>query len=138
MQVVVPDEPQPASTDGRLWQRLPRVRHQAVIRGSISLRGLALITIFIDHVPDNPLNLLTMRNFRFADAAELFVILAGISSMMAYGKHLEQEGFFRGIRQIALRCLRIYAFQIGLLLITLTIVQQWRANFGLKIDAGAP
>jgi len=102
------------------------------------LRGLALITIFIDHVPDNPLNLLTMRNFGFADAAELFVVLAGISSVMAYGKYLEREGLSSGIRRIARRCLRIYAFQIGLLLVTLTIVQQWRAYFGLKIVQLAP
>jgi hypothetical protein len=43
-----------------------------------------------------------------------------------------------GIRRIASRCLRIYAFQIGLLLVTLTIVQQWRAIFGLKIIQLAP
>ena len=132
-------KPQPDSTDR--WQTLATAPARKISSRDPRidfLRGLALITIFIDHVPDNPLNLLTMRNFGFADAAELFVILAGISSMMAYGKHLEQEGFYRGIRRIALRCLRIYAFQIGLLLITLTIVQQWRANFGLKIVQLAP
>jgi hypothetical protein len=53
---------------------------------------LALITIFIDHVPANPLNRLTMRNLGFADAAELFVILADASSTMAYGKCFEREG----------------------------------------------
>src|SRR3954465_855279 len=64
------------------------------------LRGMALITIFVDHVPANPLNLLTMRNFGFADAAELFVILAGISSMMAYGKSFEREGPQPGLWRI--------------------------------------
>jgi hypothetical protein len=41
------------------------------------LRGLALLFIFIDHIPDNGLAHFTLRNFGFADAAEVFVLLAG-------------------------------------------------------------
>jgi hypothetical protein len=102
------------------------------------LRGLALITIFIDHVPGNPLNQFTMRNFGFADAAELFVILAGISSMMAYGKYLKSESFTAGFRRIAQRCLRIYVCQILLLVATLALVQEWRVRFDLKPTQLAP
>src|SRR6266487_3160746 len=50
------------------------------------LRGLALLMIFVDHVPDNLLSLITLRNFGFSDAAEVFVLLAGFSSMLAYGR----------------------------------------------------
>jgi hypothetical protein len=96
------------------------------------LRGFALLTIFIDHVPDNPLNALTMRNFGFADAAELFVILAGVSSMTAYGRAIERDGARSGLRKVLLRCLRIYLFQLGLLLSTLAFVHAWRAHFGLE------
>ena len=96
------------------------------------LRGFALLTIFIDHVPDNPLNLLTMRNFGFSDAAELFVILAGVSSMIAYGKGFEREGARSGVRRVLMRCLRLWFFQVGLLLTTLAIVHVWRENFGLE------
>jgi hypothetical protein len=96
------------------------------------LRGFALVTIFVDHVPDNPLNALTMRNFGFADAAELFVILAGVSAMMAYGRAFERDGTAAGIRRVALRCLRIYLFQVGLLLTTLLFAHLWRENFGLE------
>ena len=31
-------------------------------------RGVALIVIFIDHVPGNPLSSWTLRNFSFCDA----------------------------------------------------------------------
>jgi hypothetical protein len=102
------------------------------------LRGFALITIFIDHVPANPLNLLTMRNFGFADAAELFVILAGVSSMMAYGKCFEREGTRSGLWRIAARCFRVYAFQIALLLATLAIVYEWRLHLGLQLVQLSP
>ena len=102
------------------------------------LRGLALVTIFIDHVPGNPLNQFTMRNFGFADAAELFVILAGISSMLAYGKHLKSESFTAGVRRIVERCFRIYACQILMLVVTLALVQEWRVHFDLKPVQLAP
>jgi hypothetical protein len=103
-----------------------------------ALRGLALITIFIDHVPANPLTFATMRNFGFADAAELFVILAGVSSMTAYGAAFERIGAGAGVRRVLARCLRLYVVQVGLLLTTLAIVHQWRAHLGLEpqtIDA---
>ena len=50
------------------------------------LRGVALMMIFADHLPGNPLSLITLRNFGFSDAAEVFVLLAGFSSMLAYGR----------------------------------------------------
>ncbi len=102
------------------------------------LRGVALLTIFIDHVPGNFLGTLTLRNMGFADAAELFVLLAGVSSMLAYGKLFERSGAGPGLRRVASRCLRIYLFQIGLLLATLAILQSWLPRFGLEPHSIAP
>lgn len=48
------------------------------------LRGLALITIFINHVPGNVLSNFTHTNFGFSDAAEVFVTLAGFAAAQAY------------------------------------------------------
>ena len=48
-------------------------------------RGLALLTIFIDHVPENIFQHVTQQNFGFSDAAELFVFLSGVSVALAYG-----------------------------------------------------
>jgi hypothetical protein len=42
------------------------------------LRGLSLLMIFCDHLPGNLLSKVTLHNFGFADAAEAFVLLAGI------------------------------------------------------------
>jgi hypothetical protein len=96
------------------------------------LRGAALLTIFIDHVPGNFLGTLTLRNFGFSDAAELFVLLAGFSSMLAYGRVFERAGTGQGLRRVGARCLRIYLFQVGLLLTTLATFQFWITNFGLE------
>jgi hypothetical protein len=40
-------------------------------------RGLALWFIFIDHIPDNTLAWLTLRNHGFSDATEVFVFVSG-------------------------------------------------------------
>src|SRR6516162_6439492 len=48
-------------------------------------RGVALLTIFIDHAPDNVFQKITVGNFGFSDAADLFVFLSGASVALAYG-----------------------------------------------------
>lgn len=53
------------------------------------IRAVALITIFINHVPGNPLEALTSKNFGFSDAAEAFVLISGISAALAYGMKFE-------------------------------------------------
>ena len=49
------------------------------------LRALALITIFINHVPGQFFEHLTTKNFGFSDGAEAFVLISGISVGLAYG-----------------------------------------------------
>ncbi len=103
-----------------------------------ALRGLALIMIFIDHVPGNLLSLFTLRNFGFSDAAELFVLLSGFSSMVAYGGSFDRDGLAVGLRRVLLRCLRIYLFQAILLLVVLFMVGAWYDHFDLLPEHGAP
>ncbi|TIU89360.1 MAG: hypothetical protein E5W03_04260, partial [Mesorhizobium sp.] len=43
------------------------------------LRALALLTIFVDHVPGTVFENWTYKNFGFSDAAEAFVLISGIS-----------------------------------------------------------
>lgn len=102
------------------------------------LRGVALLTILIDHVPANVLGRFTLRNFGFSDAAEMFVLLAGFASMLAYGNTFAREGIGAGLRRLALRCLRIYAFQVGLLLLTLAVITLWLRTFQLEPNGMFP
>ncbi len=53
-------------------------------------RGLALVMIFANHVPGNPLSALTQRNWGLSDSADVFVLLAGLSSALAYSKYFER------------------------------------------------
>ena len=85
------------------------------------IRALALITIFINHVPGNPLEALTTKNFGLSDAAEAFVLLSGVSAGFAYG--LKFGGPAR--LGIALRAWRragvLYIAQLGTTMATLGI-----------------
>src|SRR5262245_1062112 len=48
-------------------------------------RALALLTIFINHVPGTIYEHFTHKNFGFSDAAEAFVLISGVAFGLAYG-----------------------------------------------------
>lgn len=85
-------------------------------------RGLALLFIFIDHVPGNRLADFTLRNIGFADAAEVFVLLAGFSALFAYGKIFDRDGFRAGATRVGSRVLDIYVWHIGTIAISLLLL----------------
>lgn len=77
-------------------------------------RGLALLIIFIDHVPDNPLAKWTLHNYAFCDAAEVFVLISGMASYLAYGSRFEREGFLACAKAIGRRWVRVYLAHMAL------------------------
>jgi hypothetical protein len=72
-------------------------------------RGLALWFIFIDHIPDNSLSWLTLRNYGFSDASEVFVFVSGYTCMLAYGGALGEQGWRTIIVRASRRAWEIYA-----------------------------
>src|SRR5271167_1687848 len=78
-------------------------------------RGLALIIIFIDHVPGNPVANFTLRNFGFCDAAEVFVLISGFSTYLAYASKLDRFGWSGCATAVGRRWLKIYAAHLVLL-----------------------
>lgn len=85
-------------------------------------RGLALIFIFWDHVPHNPLGQITLRNIGFSDAAEVFVFLAGYAAVLAYGKILQRDGYWIASLKILRRAWVLYVVHIFLLAMLMGIV----------------
>ncbi|MDB6048894.1 MAG: rane protein [Pseudomonas sp.] len=85
-------------------------------------RGLALIFIFWDHVPNNPLAYLTVRNVGFSDAAEIFVFLAGYAAVLAYGRIAQRDGFVVACIRILRRVWVLYVAHIFLLTLLMGIV----------------
>ena len=84
-------------------------------------RGLALVTIYINHVPGTVFENLTTRNFGFSDAAEGFVIMAGIAAGLAYGPDLTTDRFWRGLRRAWARAWTLYTVHIATTMMALGI-----------------
>jgi hypothetical protein len=82
-------------------------------------RGIALWWIFLDHVPNNIGSWLTLRNYGFSDAAEVFMFVSGVTCALAYGKAWRCEGWTGVIRRTLRRSWDIY---VAFLLLTLASV----------------
>ncbi len=79
-------------------------------------RGIALWWIFLDHIPNNIGSWLTLRNYGFSDAAELFMFISGVTCALAYDRARRCEGWSGVIRRSLRRGWDIYA---AFLLLTL-------------------
>ncbi|WP_024517972.1 OpgC domain-containing protein [Bradyrhizobium sp. Tv2a-2] len=72
-------------------------------------RGIALWWIFLDHIPNNIGSWLTLRNYGFSDAAEVFMFISGVTCALAYGRARRCEGWSSVIRRSLWRGWDIYA-----------------------------
>lgn len=85
-------------------------------------RGFALLTIFINHVPGHLLSAYTFRNFGVSDAAELFVLLAGVSAAFAYVRPFAPGGRLRTIARMLTRAFNLYAAHLALVLVAVAVI----------------
>ncbi|MGQ3673062.1 OpgC family protein [Xanthobacter sp. TB0136] len=85
-------------------------------------RGFALLTIFINHVPGLFLEGWTFRNFGVSDAAELFVLLAGVSAAFAYLRNFEPGNRLMITGRVWLRAFSLYAAHLALVLVAIATI----------------
>src|SRR5260370_5670564 len=95
-------------------------------------RGFALLTIFIDHVPENVFQHVTQQNFGFSDAAELFVFLSGVSVALAYCTRFFDGETVGAGRALLRRAFTMWSVQILISLLILAIFVRaaalWKEN----------
>jgi hypothetical protein len=84
-------------------------------------RALALLTIFVDHVPGTVFEYATLRNFGFADAAEAFVLISGIAVGLAYAPRFKPGQALLPSLKIWRRAGVLYCAHIMTTVATLTI-----------------
>jgi hypothetical protein len=80
-------------------------------------RGLALLIIFISHMPDNWLARYKPGAFGFSDSADIFVFVSGYAAALAYSKIFSRSGFLIGTARIVKRVSELYACNLGLFFI---------------------
>ena len=93
----------------------PRKTHERDLRVDF-FRGVALWFIFLDHVPSNVVGHLTLRNFGFSDATEIFVFISGYSAAVAYGRSERKFGFVYMTAHVWRRCWQLYVAHLVLFL----------------------
>jgi hypothetical protein len=86
------------------------------------LRGLALLVIFIDHVPKNFFEPFTLHSVAFCDAAEVFFFISGYVAAMVYGRFMLKNGFVAATRKVWRRAGVVYGAQMFLLVAVLALV----------------
>ncbi len=84
-------------------------------------RALALLTIFINHVPGTVYENLTHKNFGFSDSAEAFVLISGIAVGLAYGSKFEPGSRFLMTLKAWRRAATLYSTHILTSIATLAI-----------------
>jgi hypothetical protein len=93
-------------------------------------RGLALWFIFLDHIPDNVLVWLTLRNYGFSDTTEVFVFVSGYTCMLAYGGALREQGWLTTVVRALRRGWEIYVAFLLLLIAYLAVI--WALGGGSR------
>lgn len=86
------------------------------------IRGLALLIIFINHMPGNVVSTAMPHNFGFSDAADVFVLLAGVSATLAYGNLIERRGLSVGALKIGARLWTLYIAHIAVFILVCGVV----------------
>ncbi|MEK1898899.1 MAG: OpgC domain-containing protein, partial [Rhizobium sp.] len=85
------------------------------------IRGLALITIFINHVPGQIFEYITTKNFGFSDAAEAFVLISGIAVGLAYGSRFKAGKRLEMAIKAAKRAFTLYLAHMITTFVTLAL-----------------
>jgi hypothetical protein len=83
------------------------------------MRGLGLWMIFLDHIPDDVVSWMTLRNYGFSDAAEFFVFISGYLLGFIYGPIVASGHFLPALKRLWLRSWQMYVAHI-LLFLTFT------------------
>ncbi len=85
-------------------------------------RGLANWFIFLDHIPNNVVNWITMRNYGFSGAADLFIFISGYAAAIVYAKMTLERGFVVGASRIVKRVWQLYAAYVVLFVIYIVTI----------------
>lgn len=82
-------------------------------------RGLALWLIFLDHIPSNAVSWITIRNYGFSDATEIFVFISGFTAAFVYGRAMREQGLVVAGARVLKRSWQIYVAHVFLFAIYL-------------------
>jgi hypothetical protein len=86
------------------------------------LLGIANWFLFVDHIPHNAVSSLTLRNFGFCGATDLFVFVGGYAAAIIYAKKMVERGSVVGATRIFKRLWQLYAAYVVLFVIYVDLI----------------
>ena len=92
-------------------------------------RGIANWFIFLDHIPNDVVNLITIRNYGFSGAADLFIFISGYAASIVYAKMTLERGFVVGATRIFKRVWQLYIAYIILFVIYIVTIADVAARY---------
>ena len=92
-------------------------------------RGLALWLIYLDHIPSNMVSWITIRNYGFSDATEIFVFISGYTAAYVYGREMQNRGVVVASARILKRAWQLYVAHIFLFVIYMAEIAYVAASF---------
>ena len=92
-------------------------------------RGVAMLIIFVAHVPGNFWAKFIPARFGPSDAAEMFVFCSGFAAAIAFGGTFRRSGFLMGTMRIVIRCVQLYVAHLGLFFVLATVCAVATAYF---------
>ena len=84
-------------------------------------RGVALVMIFINHVPGNFYESYTSRNYGFSDAAEAFVFMSGMAAGLAYSNGFRSGPLLPAMTRVWARARQLYFVHLSITFVALAI-----------------
>src|SRR5882757_268007 len=93
------------------------------------LLGIAAWFLFLDHVPHNAVSLLTLRNFGFSGATDLFVFVGGYTAAVLYGKMMLERGLIVTATRVFKRLWQLYAAYVVLFVIYIDLIGYVASKF---------
>ena len=92
-------------------------------------RGIALWLIFLDHIPSNVVSWITIRNYGFSDATEIFIFISGYTAAFVYGRAMRERGIVVAGARILRRAWQIYVAHIFLFTIYMAEISYVATSF---------
>src|SRR6202049_2415601 len=92
-------------------------------------RGISFWLIFLDHLPSNVVSWITIRNYGFSDATEIFIFISGYTAAFVYGKAMRDRGFIVASARMLRRAWQIYVAHIFLFAIYLAEISYVASSF---------
>lgn len=92
-------------------------------------RGLSLWFIFLDHISSNAVSWVTVGNYGFSDAAEIFVFISGYTVAYVYGRAIRDNGIIVGGARLWRRAWQLYVAFVFLVVIYIAQVAYVSEHF---------